>query len=85
MPKIEDWVVSKDKNGKNDMSGIVKHPEGFGISNARAEDSLHERFRVNSKNGDEAPRDISVAWKVMKQQLQTMPPDTQLMLLVGSH
>nr|XP_024382462.1 uncharacterized protein LOC112285693 isoform X2 [Physcomitrium patens] len=81
MPKIEDWVVSKDKNGKNDMSGIVKHPEGFGISNARAEDSLHERFRVNSKNGDEAPRDISVAWKVMKQQLQTMPPDTQLMLL----
>lgn len=53
MFKIEDWVVSKDKNGKNDMSGIVKYLEGFGILNVRVEDSFYERFCVNSKNGDE--------------------------------
>lgn len=86
MPKIEDWVVSKGNIDEHDEGGIVKHPEGFGISNAGAEDRLGEgRSETNINSTDEATLEVSVAWKLMKQQLQTMPPDTQLMILVGSH
>lgn len=86
MPKIEDWVVSKSQDVEGNKIGIVKRPEGFGISNAKTEDFLREgRPETNTESEDEAALDVSVAWKLMKQQLQTMPPDTQLMLLVGPH
>lgn len=86
MPKIEDWVVGKGLDGEGNKSSNAKHPEGFGTSNAETEDHLREGRRATSlESEDEAALIVSVAWKLMKQQLQTMPPDTQLMLLVGPH
>ena len=87
MPKIEDWVVSNSHGGEGNESGIVKRPEGFGSSHAEAEDYLLREGRPESnvESKDKTALNISVVWKLMKQQLQAMPPDAQLMLLVGPY
>lgn len=82
MPKIEDWVVSRGQDDELDKDGIVKHPKGFGISNSEADDHLCEsRSEININGEDEATLEVSVTWKLMKQQLQTMPPGTHVMIL----
>lgn len=81
MPKIEDWVVGEGHDGEHNEGDIVKHPEGFGILNAMADG----RSETSIDSEDEAVLKVSVPWKLMKQQLQSIPPDNQLMILVGSH
>lgn len=86
MPKIEDWVVGKVHDDEQDKGDIVKHPEGFGISNAGADDHLcggRSETIVNREDG--AALHVSDVWKLMKQQLQSMPPGNQLMILVSSY
>lgn len=85
MPQIEDWVLEIEHETPTGSPDVQEHSKlgkaddaaTSWISNGGLATSLEQENVSTSK--------VSIFWKVMKQQLQTMPPDTPLMLLVGFH
>jgi SpoVK/Ycf46/Vps4 family AAA+-type ATPase len=86
MPQIEQWVMHKFVNTHevekkvtccpgSQESSVLHAAEGRHYSNGTAQ------IKVELQEG-EPQMVVSNAWNVMKQQLQSMPPDTSIMLLV---
>lgn len=80
MPKIEDWVVNREGDGKENTDS----PNNQNNSVSKNHFSKG-RSQKDVQHDDSTVLEVSNAWKLMKQQLQTMPPDTQLMLMVCAY
>jgi hypothetical protein len=77
MPKIEDWVVNREGDGKENTDSPKNQ------NNSASQNHFSKgRSQKDVQHDDSMVVEVSNAWKLMKQQLQTMPPDTQLMLMV---